>query len=80
MVVHAPVTSSYYYISLFLSVTLLLIVLTQCVFVSQWERFWMVIAAWRFLSVPVCTWDDISLQDPQYLRTATPGEGATCMQ
>lgn len=46
------------------------------IFVFQWVRFWTVSAAWRYLSVPVCTWEDISLQDPVSLRTATPGERA----
>lgn len=50
------------------------------IFVFQWVRFWTVIAVWRYLSVPACTWDNISLQDPLSLRTATPGERAeTCI-
>lgn len=39
---------------------------------AQRVRFWTVNAVWKYLSVPVCTWDDIFLQDHLSLRTATP--------
>lgn len=38
----------------------------------------MGIAVWRYLSARVCTWDGISLQDPQSHRTATHGEMVLC--
>lgn len=60
--------------------SVLLAVLTWCAFVSQWVRFWTVIVVWKCLSVPVCTWADISLLDPLSLRTATAGERAICLQ
>lgn len=45
-----------------------------CVF--QWGKFWTAVAVWRFLSVPACTWGDVSLQDRPLLKTATHGEKA----
>lgn len=35
-------------------------------------KFWMEFAVLRYLSVPVHTWDGISLQDLPSLRTVTP--------
>lgn len=60
--------------------SVLLAVLTWCVFVSQWVRFWTVIVVWKCLSVPVCTWGDISPLDPLSHRTATAGKRAICLQ
>lgn len=58
--------------SLPLSVSLSLVMVTSLSF--QWARFWTVTAVWKCLSVPACTWGDISLPVPLSLRTATPGE------
>lgn len=57
-----------------LPVPLSVVVVTFVFF--QWGKFWTAVAVWRCLSVPACTWGDVSLQDRPLLKTATHGEKA----